>query len=307
MRLTQEEAGVLMDHVTESSLALLTTTTADRLELTEYERSVARLYDEKQEDFNYLLGSETELYHHHFGAGDFDRRALPSLTQHEINTLLHGLENAQVRYFIETLGDVKPNDRILDGGSGRGGTAILVHEAFDCYYHGVTISPYQCDFSRQLVQKKGYNKISFHLRNMLDTGFPPGYFQRALTNETTMYIPDLDALCREFSRVLEPGGRYVLITWCQDDSNPDVRRYTDPIDEHYLCGMHSRTEYFRALIDNGFVPYVVSDLSSQALPYWELRQFSEHRTGVEQYFIKGYRENAIKYLLIGAQLVTSPS
>lgn len=296
-----------MNHATESSLALLTSTAPDELELTEYERAVARLYDEKQDDFNYLLGRETKLIHHHFGTGDFDRHALPSLTQREINGVLHGLENAQVSYLIDALGDVKPDDRVLDGGSGRGGTAILVHEAFGCYYHGVTISPYQRDFSRQLVREKGYDKISFHLRNMLDSRFPPGYFQRALTNETTMYIADLDALCREFSRVLEPGGKYVLITWCQDESNPDFRRYTDPIDEHYLCGMHTSGEYLRALINNGFVPYLVSDLSRHALPYWQLRQFSEHRTGVEQFFIKGYCEKAIKYLLIGAQLLARPS
>jgi geranyl diphosphate 2-C-methyltransferase len=272
------------------------------LQLTDYERAVARMYDGKQQDFNLLLGRETQLVHHHFGIGAVGRD-FAAMTQAEINATMHDLENAQVSHLIDALGPMTGDDRVLDGGSGRAGTAILLHEATGCWYDGVTISSYQCEFSRTVAAAKGYSRLRFHLRNMLDTGFSAGTFSHVLTNETTMYIDDMHALCAEFARVLVGGGRYAFATWCYDELVADVRTYIDPIDEHYLCRMHSRGEYFHALADKGFVPTSVVDLSEQAVPYWLLRNHSEHKTGVEEMFIRGYARGAVRYLVVGAQLV----
>jgi geranyl diphosphate 2-C-methyltransferase len=277
-------------------------TAAPDLQLSEYEQAVARMYDGKQQDFNLLLGRDTQLVHHHFGIGSVDAN-FESMTQGEINAALHELENAQVSFLIDALGPIGAEDRILDGGSGRAGTAVLVHEAAGCWYDGVTISSYQCEFSRALAAAKGYPRLRFHLRNMLDTGFAANTFTHALTNETTMYIDDMHALCAEFARVLVHSGRYAFATWCYDELVDDARKYIDPIDEHYLCRMHTRGEYFRALSDTGFVPYSVVDLSREALPYWLLRNHSEHRTGVEDLFVRGYERGAVRYLVVGAQLV----
>jgi geranyl diphosphate 2-C-methyltransferase len=274
------------------------------LNLTEYERGVARMYDDKRDDINYLLGRTTQLIHHHFGIGDVEPGAMESMSPDAIIDRLHQLENDQVRWIIDARGRVQPNDRIFDGGSGRGGTALMLHEAFDCYYDGVTISSYQRDFSQQLARLRGCDaKVSFHLQNMLRTRFLDAHFQYLVTNETTMYIQDLHELYREFGRILEPGGRYVFATWCVNEACPDIRRYIDPIDDHYLCTMHTRSGYFRALLDSGFVPYTVTDLTAKAVPYWQLRVRSGHRTGIEQPFIDGYQAGAITYMIVGVQRV----
>lgn len=38
------------------------------------------------------------------------------------------------------LGQLTPTDRILDAGSGRGGTCFLTHQRWGCQVDGVTIS-----------------------------------------------------------------------------------------------------------------------------------------------------------------------
>ncbi len=275
-------------------------------DLDAYEAQVAQLYDDKRDDINYLLAQETGLVHHHFGMGHPDDVDCSELSQTQLLALLHQLENTQVQYVIDALGAVQPTDRIFDGGSGRAGTALMLHDAFSCYYDGVTISNYQYKFSEQLVRERGIDdKVRFHLMNMRATSFPDDHFQYVVTNETTMYIPDLHELYAEFSRIIVPNGRYVLMTWSVDNAHPDHEPYIRPINAHYQCVMHTRSAYFTALISNNFIPYIVKELNVEALPYWEFRKESDHQTGVEQYFIDGYNHQAIKYLLIGTQYLPS--
>lgn len=178
----------------------------------------------------------------------------------------------------------------------------MLHDRFGCAVDGVTISAYQVEYATRLAQQRGCaGAVTFHLRNMLRTGFPAGYFDGAVTNETTMYV-DLFALYGEFARVLRPGGRYVCVTWCVNDtvgSTVDTQR----IDAHYGCAMHRRSAYFKALAEHDFVPYAVVDLTPDAIPYWDLRTHSAHRTGIESAFLRAYRERAANFLLLAAEHV----
>jgi geranyl diphosphate 2-C-methyltransferase len=135
---------------------------------------------------------------------------------------------------------------------------------------------------------------------MVDTGFSDGSFQGVITNETTMYV-DLPELFGEFARVLAPGGRYVCITWCRNDLVADSCPQSEEIDRHYISRMHRRSSYFAAMAQVGLVPTSVVDLTAEAIPYWELRTHSAHRTGIEQPFIDAYRANEMNFLLIVAE------
>jgi geranyl diphosphate 2-C-methyltransferase len=271
---------------------------------TDYEASVARYWDTKRDDpINLLLGAEDGLIHHHYGVGDFDRALLDlPATEREPALLreLHRLENQQTELLMTALGSIEANSRLLDAGSGRGGTSFMLHDRFGCFVDGITISTYQVDFSTRLSrQRRCADHVAFQLRNMLRTGYPADRFDAAVTNETTMYV-DLSALCRELARVIRPHGRYVCITWCVNDGigpTADTQR----IDQHYGCAMHRRSEYFKALAEHDFVPYTVDDLTAQAIPYWELRTESAHRTGIENAFLGAYRQRAASFLLIAAE------
>ncbi len=270
---------------------------------TEYEASVARYWDTKRDDqINLLLGAEDGLIHHHYGVGGYDPAILdlaPDAREPAVLRELHRLETRQTELILDAFGRIGPEDRLLDAGSGRGGTSFMLHDRFGCPVDGITISAYQVQFATQLAHRRGCaDSVTFHLRNMLRTGFPDRYFAGAVTNETTMYV-DLTTLYREFARIIRPGGRYVCITWCINDAvgpTPD----TDRIDAHYGCAMHRRGTYLTALAEHHFVPSAVTDLTDDAIPYWELRSHSIHRTGIEDAFLAAYRQRAATFLLIAA-------
>jgi len=179
----------------------------------------------------------------------------------------------------------------------------MAHQRFNCRVDGVTISEYQVGFANAQAERWGVaDHVKFHFRNMLDTGFDTGSFRGVWTNETTMYV-DLFSLFSEFSRLLEYGGRYVCITGCYNDVTGGRSKAVSRIDEHYICNIHPRSEYFKALSAHNLVPINVIDLTASTIPYWELRAKSSVATGIEEAFLTAYRENSFHYLLIAADRI----
>ncbi|WP_435108398.1 geranyl diphosphate 2-C-methyltransferase [Nocardiopsis synnemataformans] len=273
---------------------------------TAYQESVAAYWNAEKDPVNIRLGEVDGLYHHHYGIGDYDPSVLegPEQTRDErIIQEMHRLETAQAHLLLDHLGAVGPDDRIMDTGSGRGGSSFMANQRFGCHVDGISISEQQVVFSNGQAEERGVaDRVRFHFRNMLDTGFETGSLRASWNNESTMYV-DLFELFREHARLLEYGGRYVTITGCYNDVTGGRSKAVSRIDEHYTCNIHPRSEYFRAMAANGLVPIEVVDLTEATIPYWELRAQSSVATGIEDPFLTAYKENSFHYLLIAADRV----
>lgn len=282
------------------------TTAAPRVLRTAYQESVAAYWNSERDPVNLRLGEVDGLYHHHYGIGDYDESVLagPERTRDErIINELHRLESAQADVLLDHLGAPTPEDRLLDAGSGRGGTSLMANQRFGSTVDGVSISEKQVEFANDQAARRGVaDRVRFHFRNMLDTGFDTASVRGIWTNETTMYV-DLFELFHEFARLLEYGGRYVCITGCYNDVTGGRSKAVSQIDERYTCSVHARSEYFRALTANNLVPINVVDLTPLTIPYWELREKSSVATGVEKSFLDAYREGSFHYLLIAADRI----
>ncbi|MGW2420255.1 geranyl diphosphate 2-C-methyltransferase [Streptomyces sp. NPDC001709] len=273
---------------------------------TEYQKSVAEYWNKEKDPVNIKLGEVDGLYHHHYGLGEWDPSVLagpPETRDQRIIEELHRLETAQADVLLDHLGDITPDDHLLDAGSGRGGTSFMANARFGCHVDGVSISEQQVDFANeQAKQRRVMDKVRFHFRNMLDTRLDTGSRRAIWTNETTMYV-DLFELFAEFSRLLKYGGRYVCITGCSNDVTGMRSKAVSRIDEHYTCNIHPRSEYFKALAANNLVPMQVVDLTPDTIPYWELRAKSSVATGIEDPFLTAYKEGSFHYLLIAADRI----
>ncbi|MEV6166971.1 geranyl diphosphate 2-C-methyltransferase [Streptomyces sp. NPDC051954] len=288
------------------SITEMPSNTAHRVLRTAYQKSVAAYWNAEKNPVNLRLGEVDDLYHHHYGLGEYDPSVLegPAGTREQrMIEEMHRLETSQADVLLDHLGEIGPEDRLLDAGSGRGGTSIMAGARFGCHVDGVSISEQQVGFANDQAGRHGVDdRVRFHFRNMLDTGFDTGSRRGIWTNETTMYV-DLFELYGEFARLLEYGGRYVCITGCSNDVQGLRSKAVSRIDEHYTCNIHPRSEYFRALAANGLVPIDVVDLTPATIPYWELRAQSEVATGIEESFLTAYKEGSFHYLLIAADRI----
>ena len=271
-----------------------------------YQRSVASYWNAERNPVNLLLGEVDGTYHHHYGIGDADWSVLegPEDTRHDRTIKeLHRLECAQADLLADHLGAVTPDDRLLDAGSGRGGGSFVANRRFGCRVDGVSISEKQVAFANEQAEQAGVaDKVRFHLKNMLDTGFETGSFRSIWNNESTMYV-DLSLLFAEHSRLLARGGRYVTITGCYNDTYGLPSRAVSQINAHYICDIHPRSTYFREMAANRLVPVSVIDLTPATIPYWELRARSSVTTGIEEAFLEAYKDGSFQYLLIAADRI----
>jgi geranyl diphosphate 2-C-methyltransferase len=271
-----------------------------------YQRSVAEYWNNERDPVNIRLGEVDGFYHHHYGLGDYDPAVLeapPESRDQAIIAEMHRLETAQAELLLDQFGGVRPSDRLLDAGSGRGGTSFMANQRFGCRVDGVSISESQVEFANAQAHQRGVaDQVQFHFRNMLDTGWADGSLRVVWTNETTMYV-NLNELYTEFARLLSPGGRYVCITGCYNDVTGGRSKAVSQIDQHYTCNIHPRSEYFKALATNNFAPIKVLDLTDATIPYWELRVKSSVATGIEDAFLTAYREGSFHYLLIVADYI----
>lgn len=273
-----------------------------------YQNRVADYWNAEENPVNLELGKIDDLYHHHYGVGDVDWSVLDEpdrdLRQGRVTTELHRLEHAQAELLAGHLGPLSPADRVFDAGCGRGGGSVVAHLRYGCHADGVTISAKQAAFANEQARERDIDsKVRYHHRNMLDTGFATGAYAASWNNESTMYV-ELELLFAEHSRLLRRGGRYVVVTGCYNDTYGQASREVSQINAHYICDIHPRSEYFRAMARHRLVPVHVQDLTADAIPYWELRRQADHLvTGIEDTFLTAYKNGSFQYLLIVADRV----
>lgn len=133
-----------------------------------------------------------------------------------------------------------PKDRpftVLDVGCGIGGTSRLVN----CFYlvfdvlvfhinrylakkfgssatvTGITLSPVQVNRGTTLAKEQGIENVKFQITDALDMKFPDNSFDLVWACESGEHMPDKKKYIEEMTRVLKPGGKIVVATWCQRD------------------------------------------------------------------------------------------
>ncbi len=104
---------------------------------------------------------------------------------------------------------VSEGARVLDIGSGLGGTARFAHQRFGWRVSGIDLTREFVEVARTLSAWVGLaGSLRFECGSALDTPFESESFDAAMQLHVGMNIPDKAGLAREVHRVLAPGGVY---------------------------------------------------------------------------------------------------
>ncbi len=138
---------------------------------------------------------------------DPDRLAPDDLAQLED---FHSLGRIATLGLINLAG-LTSEDRVLDAGSGIGGTARLLAAQIGCRVTAVDLTAEYCDTARWLNRSVGLDDLIEVLRaDVLELPFAPGSFDVLISQHVQMNIADKRRLYAEARRVLAPGGRLAL-------------------------------------------------------------------------------------------------
>lgn len=84
---------------------------------------------------------------------------------------------------------------------------------------GITLSPEQVKRATQLAADQGVKNAEFQVMDALDMQFPANSFDLVWACESGEHMPDKKKYVEEMARVLKPGGKIVIATWCQRDDS----------------------------------------------------------------------------------------
>ena len=114
-------------------------------------------------------------------------------------------------HLVEFAG-VKPNETVLDVGTGTGVVAITAARA-GASVTGLDLTPALLDVARDNAQVARLAAVQWIEGDAEKLPFPDGQFDVVLSQFGHMFAPRPDVAVAEMRRVLKPGGRLAFATW----------------------------------------------------------------------------------------------
>lgn len=117
--------------------------------------------------------------------------------------------------------ELRPSDRVLDIGSGIGGTSRCLAKEFGCRVTGVDLTDEYCQVAAMLTEKVGLDeRVDYRQGDATNLPFDDNEFDVVWTEHVAMNIPDKRRLYSEMHRVLRPGGTLAIYDVLSGSSAP---------------------------------------------------------------------------------------
>jgi len=188
---------------------------------------------------------------------------------------------------------------ILDVGCGVGGTSRYLAKKLgkNAQVTGITLSPNQVNRATELAKEQNLPNAKFTVMDALKMDFPDNSFDVVWACESGEHMPDKEAYINEMMRVLKPGGKFVMATWCQRDDRKIPFSDKDTRDLRFLYEEWTHPyfisiEAYKELVDaTGLMNEVTTgDWNEQTIASWR------HSVWVGIYDPRGFIFKPNKYL-----------
>ena len=168
--------------------------------------------------------------------------------------------------------DPKPGARILDIGSGIGGSARLLASSYQAEVVGIDLTASFCADAAALSAATGLDgKTTFVCADATRMPLGDASVDLAWTQHVAMNIPDKAGVYKEVARVLKPGGRFLLYDIMLGPAGDP--RYPTPWASHSGASfLLPPAEVLTLLQDAGLREHVWLDRTAEALGWIRARQ-----------------------------------
>jgi tocopherol O-methyltransferase len=221
-------------------------------------------YDETWGDYRWLWLSPRN-YAIHFGYWDSTTRT-HAQSLREMN-----------RALADRIG-VQPGQRVLDAGSGVGGSALWLARERGAEVVGVTLVASQVARARRFAAEAGLaGRVIFAQEDYTSTSFPAGSFDAVWAVESICHAPEKALFAREARRLLKPGGRLGMVEYMRV-SRPLPTPADEDLMRSWLSGwaipdIATQEEWTEWVSEADFDEIEISDITPNVLPslrrlYW---------------------------------------
>ncbi len=214
--------------------------------------------------------------------------------------------------------------RILDVGCGVGGSSRFLAKLFDAEVLGLTLSPVQAENAKKYTQQADLQEqVKFRVQDMMTLDESDGLFDLIWSMESAEHIAEKEKLLHLFYKLLKPGGKFLMVTWCHRDTPPNLSHFEQKLLQQ-VCNLYhlppwiSIAEYENIANENDFLQVKTADWSRSVFPFWDaVIQSAFTWQGVKgllhsgwgtikgayamRYMQAGFRQGLIKYGVVQGQ------
>ena len=168
---------------------------------------------------------------------------------------------------------------IIDVGCGIGGSTLHLAQKFGSIATGITLSPVQASRAQERAAEIGLDsRVHFEVANALEMPFEDNTFDLVWSLESGEHMPDKTKFIAECYRVLKPGGKMILATWCHRETDSFAGELT-PSEVAHLKEIYrvyclpyviSLSEYRTIALECGFENLQADDWSIAVAPFWDV-------------------------------------
>lgn len=193
-------------------------------------------------------------------------------------TLKKDRREAQIDLIEELLkwADVQQASEVLDVGCGIGGSSLYLAARYRAAATGITLSPKQASRATERARAAGLAATTqFLVSDALNMPFADNSFDFVWSLESGEHMPDKVKFMRELGRVLKPGGKLLMVTWCHrpTDQHPLTVDEQNHLQEIYrvYCLPHviSLPEYEQIARSLSLQNIRTADWSAAVAPFWD--------------------------------------
>jgi tocopherol O-methyltransferase len=225
-------------------------------------RDIQQFYDASSKLWEDIWGEH--MHHGYYGA---DGKTKKERRQAQIDLIEELLKWSQV--------DSASN--ILDVGCGIGGSTLYLANKYQANATGITLSPVQADRAKERARGLGLGeRVNFQVANALEMPFADNSFDLVWSLESGEHMPDKVKFLQECHRVLKPGGKLIMVTWCHRpiDNSPLTEEEQKQLQEIYrvycLPYVISLPEYQAIASGLPLSNLRTADWSQAVAPFWNV-------------------------------------
>lgn len=178
---------------------------------------------------------------------------------------------------------VQQAEHILDVGCGIGGSSLYLAQKFNATVTGITLSPVQATRATERAQAAGVAATTtkpsaqFQVADALSMPFANQSFDLVWSLESGEHMPDKVRFLQECYRVLKPGGRLILATWCHRPTDSiagplttDEQMHLAKIYQVYCLPYVISLPEYEVIADKLFDNVRTTDWSQAVAPFWHM-------------------------------------
>lgn len=180
---------------------------------------------------------------------------------YEDNISISDASRRTVEKMATLLLDLNEKTRVLDIGSGYGGSARYLVQQFGCQVGCLNLSDVQNKRNRELNKAKGLTlSINVVDGSFEDIPIPDGSVDIVWSQDAILHSGDRQKVFEEVHRVLSPGGQFIFTDPMQSESC-SAEALQPILDRIHLDSLGSIAQYQKMLVNLGFKEIQILDLS----------------------------------------------